>query len=99
MWEITNHKREEYLIIEGGGRLNCFYNTIIIRTMRPPEILKQIAELREIWRKQFFSFTTEQKTKYDELMKLRRERVKYFYDNDLVYKGSKQSSTKTTPNP
>ena len=67
--------------------------------MRPPEILKQIAELREIWRKQFFSFTTEQKIKYDQLMKLRRERVKYFYDNDLVYKGAKQLTTKTTPNP
>ena len=56
--------------------------------MRPPEVLKQLAELRESWRKQSFSYTTEQQKQYDTLIQLRRERVKYFYDNDLVFKGA-----------
>ena len=59
-------------------------------TLRPPEVLKQLAELRESWRKQSFTYTREQQVRYDELMKLRMERVKYFYDNDLVSKGSKK---------
>ena len=67
--------------------------------MRPAEVLKQLKELRESWRKQSFTFTNEQQKHYDKLIQLRRERVKYFYDNDLVYKGAKQSASKTTTNP
>ena len=67
--------------------------------MRPAEVLKQLAELRESWRKQSFTFTNEQQKHFDNLQKLRRERVKYFYDKDLVYKGAKQSTSKTIPNP
>ena len=46
--------------------------------MRPAEVLKQMKELREAWRKQSFSFTKDQQTEYDKLLKLRRERVSYF---------------------
>ena len=56
--------------------------------MKPSEILKQIRELNETWRKQNFSFTQEQKATYNKLRELRRERVKYFYANDLVSKGT-----------
>ena len=63
--------------------------------MRPPEVIKQLNELRESWKKQSFTYTKEQQIKYDQLIKLRRERVKYFYDNDLVFKGSaKKDDTK-----
>ena len=55
--------------------------------MRPPEILKKLKELKEAWRKQNFSYTSEQKKEYEHLMKLRRERVSYFYANGLVSKG------------
>jgi len=64
--------------------------------MRPAEVLKQLTELRESWRKQSFTYTDEQQKRFDTLKQLRRERVKYFYDNDLVYKGAKQSSSKAT---
>lgn len=66
--------------------------------MKPSEILKQLAELRETYRKQGFSYTTEQQVAYNKLRKLRYERVKSFYDNDRVWKGgSKQlNDTKAT---
>ena len=56
--------------------------------MSPSEVLKQLKELNEEWRKQYFKYTPEQQSRYDRLMQLRRERVKYFYDNDLVSKGT-----------
>ena len=55
--------------------------------MRPAEVLKQMKELREAWRKQSFSFTKDQQTEYDKLLKLRRERVSYFLKNGMVSKG------------
>tara|TARA_B100001113_G_scaffold308460_1_gene270630 strand:- start:290 stop:499 length:210 start_codon:yes stop_codon:yes gene_type:complete len=67
--------------------------------MRPPEVLKQLNELRESWRKQSFTYTREQQVRYDELMAFRRERVKYFHDNDLVSKGSKKVDKPQPSNP
>ena len=55
--------------------------------MKPSEVLKQMKELREAWRKQGFSYTREQKAEYDKLLQLRRERVRYFLDNGIVSKG------------
>ena len=55
--------------------------------MRPAEILKEMKELRESWRKQSFHYTTEQQKRYDELLRLRRERVQYFLKNGMVSKG------------
>ena len=60
--------------------------------MRPAQVLKQLKELRETWRKQSFSFTLDQKVEYDRLLKMRRERIKYFYDNDMVWKGPTKQS-------
>ena len=65
--------------------------------MSPSEVLKQLKELNEEWRKQHFKYTPEQQKDYDKLIKLRRERVKYFYDNDLVWKGSAKKLDKTNP--
>ena len=56
--------------------------------MTPAEVLKQLKELKEEWRNQCFKYTPEQQIRYDRLIQLRRERVKYFYDNDLVSKGT-----------
>ena len=58
--------------------------------MKPALVLKEMKELRESWRKQGFSYTMDQQKRYDELLKLRRERVKLFYDNDRVQKGAKK---------
>ena len=55
--------------------------------MRPAEVLKQMKELREAWRRQSFSFTREQKAEYDKLLQMRRERVQYFLKNGMVSKG------------
>ena len=63
--------------------------------MKPALVLKEMKELRESWRKQGFSYNVEQQKRYDELLKLRRERVKWFYDNDKVAKpGSKVKEIK-----
>ena len=63
--------------------------------MRPSQVLKRLNELRQTYREQVFKFTEQQQKEYDNLKQLRRERVKYFYDNDLVWKGSaKKEDTK-----
>jgi len=63
--------------------------------MRPSQVIKRLNELRQTYREQVFKFTSEQQKEYDNLKQLRRERVKYFYDNDLVWKGSaKKEDTK-----
>jgi len=46
--------------------------------MKSHEIMNQLQELREIWRKQDFIFTEGQQKTYDNLLSLRRERVKQF---------------------
>ena len=56
--------------------------------MKPSEIIYQLRELNTSWRNQDFVFTKEQQAQYDYLTTLRRERVKYFYENGLVSKGS-----------
>ena len=63
--------------------------------MSPSEVLKRLKELNEEWRKQNFQYTPEQQKQYDNLIKLRRERVKYFYENDLVSKGTPKKVDKT----
>ena len=63
--------------------------------MRPSQVLKRLNELRQTYREQVFKFTEQQQKEYDNLKQLRRERVKYFYDNDLVFRGSaKKEDTK-----
>jgi len=67
--------------------------------MKPSEVLKQMNELREQWRKQSFSFTREQQVEYDKLLQLRRERVQYFLKNGIVSKGGlrKKEEKEQTP--
>ena len=63
--------------------------------MRPSQVLKRLNELRKVYQEQTFKFTSEQQKEYDNLKQLRRERVKYFYDNDLVSRGGvKKEDTK-----
>tara|TARA_B100000676_G_scaffold59242_1_gene58480 strand:- start:650 stop:841 length:192 start_codon:yes stop_codon:yes gene_type:complete len=63
--------------------------------MRPSQVLKRLNELRKVYQEQTFKFTSEQQKEYDNLKEVRRERVKYFYDNDLVWKGiAKKDDTK-----
>ena len=50
-------------------------------------VLREIMDLRILWKRQNFKYTKEQKDRYDELLKLRRERVQYFYSIDQVWVG------------
>ena len=64
--------------------------------MRPAEVLKRMKELKEEWSKQNFRFSKEQKAEYDNLLKLRHERVKYMHDNGLVRKGPNKKVVETS---
>tara|TARA_B100001250_G_scaffold166358_1_gene143202 strand:- start:336 stop:533 length:198 start_codon:yes stop_codon:yes gene_type:complete len=64
--------------------------------MRPAEVLKQMKELKETWSKQNFRFSKEQQAEYDRLLQLRRERVKYMHDNNLVWKGPNKKTVETS---
>ena len=66
--------------------------------MTPSQVLKQLFKLKEDYRNQGFKYTSEQQKEYDKLIKLRRERVKYFYENDLVFKGSSKKVDTTKQN-
>ena len=70
----------------------------LITEMNPPtdtvNVLSHLKELRDTWRRQDFTFTKSQQEEYDMLITARRERVKYFYDNDLVCKVSKSAMDK-----
>ena len=67
-----------------------------MKPLRPAQVIKRMTELRELWRKQNFVFSKEQQGEYDTLLKLRRERVKYFYDNDRVWKGPSKQITQVS---
>ena len=56
--------------------------------MNSTENLREIRELRDTWRKQNFVFSTTQQAKYDNLLERRREIVKSYYENGLVYNAS-----------
>ena len=72
---------------------SLYNNNSII--MRPSQVIKRLNELRKVYQEQTFKFTEQQQKEYDNLKEVRRERVKYFYDNDLVWKGSaKKEDTK-----
>ena len=57
-------------------------------------VLPHLRELEATWRKQEFKYTNEQQEEYNLLIATRRERVAYFYENDLVSVGSKASQDK-----
>jgi len=59
-----------------------------------PNVLPYIKELKDTWRRQDFTFTKQQQEEYDLLIATRRERVRYFYDNDMVCKISKSAQDK-----
>ena len=64
--------------------------------MTPSQIIKELNGLRQEYRNQCFKYTPEQQIRYDRLIQLRRDRVKYFYANDLVSKGTPKKVDKPT---
>ena len=68
--------------------------------MKPSQILKDMKELREAWRKQGFSFNRDQQIEYDKLLQVRRERVQMFIKTGRVSKGGlrkKEEKEQTAP--
>ncbi len=65
--------------------------------MKPSQVIKQLNELRETWRRNNLKFTSEQQAEFDRLKELRRKRVKYFHDNGLVWKAGMVKATPTAP--
>ena len=57
--------------------------------MKPAEIMYEMREIQDTWRQQNFFLSDAQKQRYADLLKMRRDRVKFFYDNDMVQKGPK----------
>ena len=62
--------------------------------MSTSKVLKELTELKKEYVNQFFQFTEGQKVRYAELLNKRREIVKNYYKNDLVFKPN--SSSKST---
>ena len=54
--------------------------------MKPSEVMHQLKELQETWRKQSFCFNDAQQQQYDKLLVLRRARVIELYKSGRVYK-------------
>ena len=67
---------------------------LIVITMSTSKVLKELNELKVEWKKQYLQFTPAQKERYAELLNKRREIVRNYYKNDLVFKPN--SSTKST---
>ena len=57
-------------------------------------VLKELQELKKEYVDQYFQFTEGQKVRYAVLLNKRREIVRNYYKNDLVFKPN--SSTKST---
>jgi len=57
-------------------------------------ILHHLRELQVAWRRQDFVFTGKQQEEYDILVAARRQRVRGFYEEGRVFKGSKAAFDK-----
>ena len=61
--------------------------------MSTSKVLKELTELKKEYVDQFFQFTEGQRVRYAELLNKRRDIVRNYYKNDLVFKPN--SSTKS----
>ena len=64
--------------------------------MRPADVLKELAEMRQTYKDQGFSYNNEQQARYDKLLKLRRDRVREFLKSGRVSKGGLRKKEEPT---
>ena len=64
--------------------------------MRPADVLKGRAEMRETYKNQIFTYNSEQQARYDKLLKLRRDRVSEFHKSGRVSKGGLRKKEEPT---
>ena len=68
---------------------------LFLITMSTPtsNVLKELTQFKQEYRDQYFQFTEGQRVRYAELLNKRRDIVRNYYKNDLVFKPN--SSTKS----
>ena len=59
-------------------------------------IIRELQELRKVWRENNFNWTKEQQERYDELLTLRKAFIAYWEENGLVWKGPSNVGKATT---
>ena len=64
--------------------------------MRPADVLKELAEMRQTYKDQEFSYNNEQQAQYDKLLQLRRKRVSTFIKSGRVSKGGLRKKEEPT---
>ena len=64
--------------------------------MRPADVLKGLAEMRQSYKDQGFSYNNEHQAQYDKLLKLRRDRVSEFIKSGRVSKGGLRKKDEPT---
>ena len=64
--------------------------------MKSSQVLKDLMSLKEAYRKQNFTYTTEQQAQYKELLAIRRQLVHQWYKDGKVWIGP--SNIKSTKN-
>ena len=64
--------------------------------MRPADVLKELAEMRQTYKDQGFSYNNEQQAQYDKLLQLRRKRVSGFIKSGRVSKGGLRKKEEPT---
>ena len=67
---------------------------LYLETMKPSEIIYQLRELNDTWRRQSFYLNDSQQQQYDFLIGLRRERVRDLYKEGRVSKGGLRQKEK-----
>tara|TARA_B100000902_G_scaffold102777_1_gene105151 strand:- start:19 stop:237 length:219 start_codon:yes stop_codon:yes gene_type:complete len=66
------------------------------KSLKPSQVLKELAEMRKTYKDQGFSYNQEQQEQYDKLRQLRYERVSYFMKNGIVSKGGLRKKDEPT---
>ena len=57
------------------------------------DILRSLNNMKQVWRDNNFVFTREEQERYNELLELRRARVRQFYEEGRVAKAGVSTST------
>jgi len=60
------------------------------------QVLRDLQDLRKLWKEQNYSYTKEQQEKYNELLALRRAFIDYWKENDMVWVGPSNVGKATT---
>ena len=66
------------------------------KSLKPAQVLKELAEMRKTYKDQGFSYNQEQQAQYDKLRQLRYDRVAEFFKSGRVSKGGLRKKDEPT---